>query len=57
MMSLDTVRTEKWYSIKWEDAHGNTVNVERPDGEAANYVASLFATPGCTLVNFTEIQV
>lgn len=56
MFSLDTVNTETWYEIKWTDTHGNTGTVERPDSEAASYLASLLTVTGNTLVSFTALE-
>jgi hypothetical protein len=44
-----------WYEIKWTDAHGNTITVQRKAAMAAQYVASLFATPGCDLISMVEV--
>jgi len=55
MFSLEsTVSTEQWFAIKWQDSHGNTFTIERPARQAASRVAELFATPGLSLVSFTE---
>lgn len=44
-----------WYEIKWQDAHGNTITVQRETSAAFDYVAEIRRI-GCTLLSAQLVE-